>query len=105
MLRDSVITVSRCVKTSLQDRLDAMHFRGDVAGRDAGDLTNRRRVETFEIEEDDLPIEGPEAVNQPQQPVHGVALVDDGVRVLVGLCFEFVEADEGRYAGLPPQHL
>jgi hypothetical protein len=43
--------------------------RPTVAGGPAGSV--------FEIEEHQLPTDRLEAVNQPQQPVHGVALVED----------------------------
>jgi hypothetical protein len=35
-----------------------MHLRGDVAGRQSGDLSDGCGIEPLEIEQDDLPVDG-----------------------------------------------
>src|SRR5712664_2082737 len=45
------------VEAAGENLLDAMDLRGHVARRDAGDLGDPRGVGAFEIEEDDLPLE------------------------------------------------
>ena len=51
-----------------EDRLDAVNFGGDGARRQAGDLTNRRRVHVFEIKQHHLRIGRPEGADHGHQP-------------------------------------
>src|SRR5580658_6305601 len=55
------------VETGSENRLDAMDFRGSVARGNPGDLSDRGRIHALEIEQDHLPVERIEALNQLEQ--------------------------------------
>src|SRR5216684_8801886 len=50
-------SLGHSVESAGEDLLDTMNLRGHVARRDAGDLGDSSGVGSFEIEQDDLPIE------------------------------------------------
>src|ERR1017187_5987467 len=61
-----------------QDALDAVNLGGDVARRQAGDLTDGRRVHTLQIREDDLAIQRLQSVHQRKKAAE--RLLAAGVR-------------------------
>ncbi len=88
------------MKFTGQDVLDAMNLGGDVAGGQAGDLTDLGGVQAFQIRKDDLAIEGFQTLYEREQAVEGLAASGIG-RGRVGKMFEFLEADEGMRVDAP----
>ncbi len=66
------------------DALDSMNLGGDVAGGDAGDFTDFRRIRSFEIEQDDLPIDRTKSLDECEQPLYYFVPVHDGFHIIVG---------------------
>src|SRR5947199_4410120 len=56
-------------ETTGQNLLDAMDLRGHVARGDAGDLGDARGIRAFEVEEDDLPLDWIQLLNESAQPL------------------------------------
>jgi hypothetical protein len=71
--------VSILLKLARQHGFDAVNLGGDVAGRESGDLCDRRGVEAFEIGKDDVAVERFQLLNQIQKTIEGVAAVNGGL--------------------------
>src|SRR5581483_482916 len=56
------------MKPAGQNLLDAMDLGGDVAGRQPGNLADRRRVHSLQVRKDQLPVERLQPLHQFQQP-------------------------------------
>ena len=96
--------LSSLMEALAEDLLDAMHFGCDVAGGEPGDVADRRGIQAFEVEENDLSIERRERMYQGEDAVQQTLLID----VLLGTAFgrprrELVEADERRRARTAPE--
>ena len=73
------------MKTASEHLLEPMDLRGDVPGRETGNLRDGRGVHVFEIEQHDLPIdrvELPDQLVEPLQrePAIKLRLAADGIR-------------------------
>ena len=64
------------MKTAREHLFGTVHLGCDVSGREPDDVSDRLRVEFFEVEEDDLAIERFQRVNQCQQSLERHAAID-----------------------------
>src|SRR4051812_20304655 len=72
----SFFTVVSFAESASQNFLDAMDLRGDVAGGDAGDLRDARGVGALEVEQDDLPVERIQLLDEIAQPLHRLLMIE-----------------------------
>ena len=85
------------MKAPAENLLDAMHLRGDVAGREASDVADGRGVHVFQIEQDDLSIERLERVDQAEDSLHGALAIGlDLIQAVVGQRRHLIETDQCR---------
>src|SRR5580700_3908294 len=68
-------TACSLVKLAAQEDLDPVNFRGDIAGRKARDRSNRRGINSFQIQEDDLLVVGLKSLNQRPKTFQCLPLV------------------------------
>ena len=67
--------VASFLKLSRQNILDAVNFHGYVPRRQACDFSDGCSVHLFEVEDDDLPVEGFESLNQGFQALQITVVV------------------------------
>ena len=83
------------LKTLGENVLYSMNLRPGIAGRKAGDFRNRSRIHAFQIQEHDLPIEGPEPVDKFHETFQKDPLLAGPSMVgLVRQAFDFFEGDQ-----------
>ena len=101
-LGDSLPILSSRMKTASENAFDPVNLGRYVAGRKSCDLSNRSRVQAFEVGENDLPVERFQLLNQIQQLVKSpVAICDLLAAVCVGEILQFLESDEGLRSRTP----
>jgi hypothetical protein len=90
------------METASENAFDPVNFGRHVAGRKSGNLSNRSRVQAFEVGENDLPVERFQLLNQIQQLVKSpVAICDLLAAVWVAEILQFIESDEGLRSRTP----
>ena len=83
-----------------------MHLGRHIPGREAGNLADRSRVQSFQIKQDDLSIEWRERLYQLENPLHDALLINFGFPVDVdGHRVDVIEAHKRRGARATPDHL
>ena len=79
---------------------------GDVPLRQACDFADGHRVHSFQVQKNDLPIDGLECLNQCKQALHGPLFVDNGLAIAgVWHRVKFIQSDQGWCAGPTPADL
>src|SRR5258706_9809751 len=85
-----------------ENLLDAMDPGGHIARRDAGDLGDSRGVGSFEIEEDDLPLERIQLLNEFAEAAERLLKAERSLGITTGRqIVDVVEAHQRPRTGAP----